>query len=473
MEIKGIDVSSYQGNPDWAKVAKSGIKFTILRIHQKTGVDISFEYNYKGCKSNGILIGGYKYSYALTPAQAIDEAEDVIAALNGRGLDFPVFYDLEWSNQRKLGKQEIDNIAIAFLTRIKKAGYKVGIYCNLDWYNNVLSDALKQYDCWIARYPASDNGSVQERLRPSVGVGWQYSSKGKVPGINGSVDMNVFYKDYRDSDQKGEAKMSKTDAINKLILIAKNEIGYLEKKNNSQLDSKTANAGSKNYTKYWRDINPSYQGQPWCAAFVSWCLMKAFGLGTAKKLLKHWPYVYCPTMADLFTLNSNPKVGDIVIFYQNGAFTHTGIVIKVLGDRFWTVEGNTSGASGIISNGGGVCAKSYLNSQMPGTKFCTPDWSIVAEIASNSSATVKPLTNETTKPSKAPKWVGKVTANILNVRTWAGTEYSQLKSYPTLAKGNLVDVCDTIKSKDGASWYYIRIAGKYFGFVSAKYIKKV
>lgn len=51
--------------------------------------------------------------------------------------------------------------------------------------------------------------------------------------------------------------------------------------------------------------------------------------------------------------------------------------------------------------------------------------------------------------------------------------YAQLKSYPTLAKGNLVDVCDTIKAKDGASWYYIRIAGKYFGFVSAKYIKKV
>ena len=75
--------------------------------------------------------------------------------------------------------------------------------------------------------------------------------------------------------------------------------------------------------------------------------------------------------------------------------------------------------------------------------------------------------------SKTPKWVGKVTANTLNVRTWAGTEYAQLKSYPTLAKGNLVDVCDTIKAKDGASWYYIRIAGKYFGFVSTKYICKV
>ena len=209
MELKGIDVSSWQGKPDWPKVSNSGIKFAILRIHQKSGTDASFEHNYKGCKSNGILIGGYKYSYALTPAQAIDEAENLISVLGGRGLDFPVFYDLEWSQQRSLGKQAIENIAVAFLTRIKKAGYKVGIYCNLDWYNNVLTDALKQYDCWIARYPASDNGSVQERLRPNVGVGWQYSSKGKVSGISGNVDMDVFYKDYRDSNQKGETKMVK------------------------------------------------------------------------------------------------------------------------------------------------------------------------------------------------------------------------------------------------------------------------
>lgn len=240
MEIKGIDVSSYQSKPDWAKVSNSEIKFAILRIHQKSGTDSSFEHNYKGCKSNGILVGGYKYSYALTPAQAIDEAEAVIAVLAGRGLDFPVFYDLEWAQQRSLGKQAVENIAVSFLTRIKKAGYKVGIYCNLDWYNNVLSDALKQYDCWIARYPANDNGSVQERLRPSVGVGWQYSSKGKVPGINGSVDMNVFYKDYRDSDQKGETKVSLTkgqiiqnvrnDAVDFAVRIANdNDHGYSQR----------------------------------------------------------------------------------------------------------------------------------------------------------------------------------------------------------------------------------------------------
>ena len=380
MEIKGIDVSSNQGKPDWAKAAKSGVKFAILRVHQRDGIDSSFEYNYKGCKSNGILVGGYKYSYALTPAQAIDEAEDVIAALNGRGLDFPVFYDLEWSNQRKLGKQAIENIAVAFLTRMKKAGYKVGIYCNLDWYNNVLSDALKKYDCWIARYPANDNGSVQERLRPPVGVGWQYSSKATIPGITGNVDRDVFYKDYKEVSTMDKA-------IEKVILIAKNEIGYLEKKSNSQLDSKTANAGSNNHTKYWRDIKPSYQGQPWCACFVSWCFMKAFGLETARKLLKHWPYVYCPTMSGLFTLNANPKVGDIVIFKHNGTFTHTGLVTAVVGDRFYTIEGNTSGASGIIANGGGVCAKSYLNSQMPGTKFCTPDWKLAKGASTNVSTT--------------------------------------------------------------------------------------
>ena len=191
--------------------------------------------------------------------------------------------------------------------------------------------------------------------------------------------INVFYKDYK------EEVPTMDKAIEKVILIAKNEIGYLEKKSNSQLDSKTANAGSNNYTKYWRDIKPSYQGQPWCAAFVSWCFMKAFGLENAKKLLKHWPYVYCPTMSGLFTLNANPKVGDIVIFKHNGTFTHTGLVTAVVGDRFYTIEGNTSGVSGIIANGGGVCAKSYLNSQMPGTKFCTPDWKIVNRTSTNVS----------------------------------------------------------------------------------------
>ena len=196
-EYKGIDVSSWQGKPDWKKVKKSGIEFAILRIHQKNGPDTSFEHNYKGCKANAIPIGGYKYSYALTPAQALEEAEDTLSVLAGRGLDFPVFYDLEWNSQRKLGSESIEKIAETFLNRIKKAGYKVGVYCNMDWYQKVLTEKLRKYDLWIARYPADDNGTIQERLRPDIGVGWQYSSKGKVSGITGNVDMNVFYKNYK------------------------------------------------------------------------------------------------------------------------------------------------------------------------------------------------------------------------------------------------------------------------------------
>lgn len=193
-----------------------------------------------------------------------------------------------------------------------------------------------------------------------------------------------------------ESEETGMNAIGKLIQIAKDEIGYLEKASNSQLDSKTANAGENNYTKYWRDIKPDYQGQPWCAAFVSWCFMKAFGQEKAKKLLKHWPYVYCPTLGNLFTRNANPKIGDIVIFYRNGTFAHTGIVTAVIGDRFYTIEGNTSGASGIIANGGGVCAKSYLNSQMPGTKFCTPDYSIASDTSvPTKSENVLPNTAQT------------------------------------------------------------------------------
>ena len=170
--------------------------------------------------------------------------------------------------------------------------------------------------------------------------------------------MDVFYKDYKE-------EVSAMDKLLKSDSHCKNEVGCLEKKGNDQLDSKTANAGSSNATKYWRDIKPSYQGQPWCAAFVSWCFMEAFGQEKAKKLLKHWPYVYCPTLGNLFTRNANPKIGDIVIFYHNGTFLLTGIITAVIGDRFYTIEEIL-----LVHRIWNYCKwqqclyKSYLNSQM-------------------------------------------------------------------------------------------------------------
>jgi GH25 family lysozyme M1 (1,4-beta-N-acetylmuramidase) len=473
MELKGIDVSSWQGKPDWPKVSNSGTKFAILRIHQKSGTDASFEHNYKGCKSNGILIGGYKYSYALTPAQAIDEAENVISVLGGRGLDFPVFYDLEWSQQRSLGKQAIENIAVAFLTRIKKAGYKVGIYCNLDWYNNVLSDALKQYDCWIARYPANDNGSVQERLRPTVGVGWQYSSKGKVPGISGNVDMDVFYKDYRDSNQKGETKMVKIS-----------NCGHDERGRYAG-----GKAGDQTGTEY-QIMN--WYSRPWfcvlrfndakIAAMIADMATKAaqnnligYDQGTSgnsNDRYSFWQHLKA----------SNYDPAQITVACESDCSASTAAIVKGAGYRLnnarlkavsiYLTTRNMRAAMK-IAGAKVLTDRKYLTSgdYLKAGDILLNDNHHVA-IAVTTGAKASTLSTPTIL-SKTPKWVGKVTANTLNVRTWAGTEYAQLKSYPTLAKGNLVDVCDTIKAKDGASWYYIRIAGKYFGFVSAKYIKKV
>ena len=159
----------------------------------------------------------------------------------------------------------------------------------MDWYENVICSHLKKYDFWIARYPANDDGWLQERLRPDFGVGWQYSSKAKIPGISGTVDRNIFYKDYsEETEKKEETTVNKLQEHTKLGDYYANNGGtkpYLEKKSNAYLDDFTKNAGDKNYTKFARDVNnwnqPGCQGQPWCAVYQFWKLVKVFGLTKA------------------------------------------------------------------------------------------------------------------------------------------------------------------------------------------------
>lgn len=201
----GVDVSSYQGKPDWNKVAADNITFAILRILNSKGVDTSFEHNYAGCTAAGIEKGVYRYSYALTVPQAQTEALEVVSTLAGRSLDIGVWLDLEWSKQRALGNAKVKEIADAWMQIVREHGYKCGVYCNLDWYRNVCGGLNAEY--WVARYPAADNGIVKESLRPNVGEqGWQFSSKGKVAGISGNVDMNIWYGDIADPDTPQPSK---------------------------------------------------------------------------------------------------------------------------------------------------------------------------------------------------------------------------------------------------------------------------
>ena len=473
MEIKGIDVSAWQGKIDWKTVADYGMGFAILRITEAGNVvDSQFENNLAGCNKYNIPVGVYKYSYAMTIAEIQREARKVVSTLNGRRIQFPVFLDLEYNNQRSLGSESIHKMADAFREIVEAAGYKFAIYCNVDWYENVICSYLKKYDFWIARYPANDDGWLQERLRPDFGVGWQYSSKAKIPGISGTVDRNVFYKDYSEEiEKKEETTVNKLQEHTKLGDYYANNGGtkpYLEKKSNAYLDDFTKNAGDKNYTKFARDVNnwnqPGCQGQPWCAVYQFWKLVKVFGLTKALQIMGGGFY-NCQSVTrhakQKGTWHSTPKKGALIIF-RNGS--HIGSVNSYDTTYVYTNEGNTSSVPGVVANGGACRNKKYKLTDSAIDGYVWIDYGTTEDQKSTETAV---------QLSKVPKWVGMVNTAELNVRSWPGKENPTIKKYPYLAQNNLIDVCDTIKAADGSTWYYVRIVNKYYGFVAARYITRV
>lgn len=447
--------------------------FAILRITEAGNVvDSQFENNLAGCNKYNIPVGVYKYSYAMTIAEIQREARKVVSTLNGRRIQFPVFLDLEYNNQRSLGSESIHKMADAFREIVEAAGYKFAIYCNVDWYENVICSHLKKYDFWIARYPANDDGWLQERLRPDFGVGWQYSSKAKIPGISGTVDRNVFYKDYSEEiEKKEETTVNKLQEHTKLGDYYANNGGtkpYLEKKSNAYLDDFTKNAGDKNYTKFARDVNnwnqPGCQGQPWCAVYQFWKLVKVFGLTKALQIMGGGFY-NCQSVTrhakQKGTWHSTPKKGALIIF-RNGS--HIGSVNSYDATYVYTNEGNTSSAPGVVANGGACRNKKYKLTDSAIDGYVWIDYGTTEDQKSTETAV---------QLSKVPKWVGMVNTAELNVRSWPGKENPTIKKYPYLAQHNLIDVCDTIKAADGSTWYYVRIVNKYYGFVAARYITRV
>lgn len=222
MEIKGIDVSAWNGVIDWQKVANYGMGFAILRITEKGNkTDSTFERNYAGCITHNIPVGVYKYSYATNISEIKYEAEAVINVLKQRKLDYPVFLDIEDKCQENLSQDLMIQMIDTFRDIIIRAGYQFGVYCGYSWYQNQLPEDAKKYDCWLAAYPSQDDGTMQIRLKPAAGIGWQYSSKATIPGISGKVDRNVFYKDYTATKNEGKGedtvKKTKTQIIQAVI----------------------------------------------------------------------------------------------------------------------------------------------------------------------------------------------------------------------------------------------------------------
>lgn len=200
-ELLGIDVSHYQGRIDWKKVAASGKKFAIMKAmyeaqsHRK---DETFEYNYEEAGKNGIARGVYIFIASASMADPEKDARSLIAHLNGRKLEYGIWIDLEANVVRARGKAYIRDLVFKYANIFRANGYYVGIYCNRDWYMNVIHDDLKNsFDFWIARYPRNDFGEYNPNssLKPSakMAVAWQYSSKGDVPGIPTKCDLDVDY----------------------------------------------------------------------------------------------------------------------------------------------------------------------------------------------------------------------------------------------------------------------------------------
>ncbi|MCR2041974.1 hypothetical protein DMP11_08075 [Parvibacter caecicola] len=200
----GIDVSEHQGVIDWAKVKADGVKFAIIRVGYGSDYtaqdDKYFFRNVEGARANGIAIGVYLYSYATkatgTTGSAQSEANHVIRLLNAAGLTpsslaLPVYYDMEDDTQGALSPSQLGSIAETFCNAITAKGYRVGIYSNPTWWSKKLTAPQfnnSSWDRWVAQW-----GNF-EKPQVSFNYGlWQFSSKGTVNGINGSVDMNFSF----------------------------------------------------------------------------------------------------------------------------------------------------------------------------------------------------------------------------------------------------------------------------------------
>lgn len=191
--MNGIDVSKHNGAIDWQKVKASGIDFAIIRagygksISQK---DKTFEQNYAGATAQGIPVGAYWYSYAVTPAEAEQEAHVFLEAIKGKKFDFPVYLDIEERKTFNTGKNNVNAIIRAFCDVVEKAGYWVGAYASRSAVQTYISTENQQkYALWVAEWGSKCN------FNGTYGM-WQNSETGRISGISGNVDTDICYVDY-------------------------------------------------------------------------------------------------------------------------------------------------------------------------------------------------------------------------------------------------------------------------------------
>ena len=189
---QGIDVSKHQGYIDWQQVKNAGIDFAIIRCgygrNTASQDDVRWEYNVSSCESLGIPYGVYLYSHADTSSEIDGEVQHVLRLLKGHKPTLPVYIDIEENKQFALGGAVLSGFAERFCSQIKKAGYKSGLYTSTSHWNAYFGAfaELPSYYHWVAQYNTSCTYSGRYET-------WQYSNTGRVSGISGNVDRDIWY----------------------------------------------------------------------------------------------------------------------------------------------------------------------------------------------------------------------------------------------------------------------------------------
>lgn len=194
--MKGIDVSRWQTNVDYAKLKRAGVEFVIIQagfgdvLSYPKQKDKMFESHYKAAKAAGLHVGAYWYSYATTVAGAKREAQGFIQTIKGKQFDMPVYIDLEEKSQFSTGKNNCSAMVTAFCEELEKNNYWTGLYISRNPLQNYIStEVANRYSLWVAEYASKCNygGTVDI---------WQYTSLARYNGYSGNLDGDICYKDY-------------------------------------------------------------------------------------------------------------------------------------------------------------------------------------------------------------------------------------------------------------------------------------
>ncbi len=193
----GIDVSKWNGDIDWDKVKKAGVEFAIVRAGYRGSVsgslvkDPYFDENMRGAALAGVQTGVYFFTQAVNEVEAVEEASMVLELIREYKVDYPIFIDTEGAGgdgrADSLDVEDRTLVCEAFCRTISNAGYTAGVYASRNWYyNRVDVSKLENNFIWLAEYRSVPLYQGYYQM-------WQYTSKGKVDGISGNVDMNIYY----------------------------------------------------------------------------------------------------------------------------------------------------------------------------------------------------------------------------------------------------------------------------------------